>query len=851
MLAGEFIRFLWATVPLEAPGAVTIWRSSDKSSIHIPLKSLSQPPEPGEDEELFQRMGRGNLYAAPGLRRPGLVKRGTKRDVIALGAFVLDIDTAAPPGAHKAPNEVLPKTEDDVLAILEVAPCLPSVIVHSGFGFQPWWVFQEPLWIESDVDRSRVESAYESFEAPFRSRAKELGFKLDKTSTLDHVFRLPNTQNVKLKDNIRDVVVIDGTFARCGGDIVPKIARRVVAASTAQPLGSEEPAPAPSTPKPVASSATAEDLEGVRASMKKLRPGHEHKKMIDAILSGESFAEPGARDDAMYKAASTIAWLTAARKKTMTAEVLAELLRPSLEVWAAEPGAEKTVEEEMEKAVTKFESAIDNRAAKEEADMRSADAIYRGLRMGKYAPKKGVLNGSVAQLAVIQERNKVYVWNFAEQDVRLSPEGYRGPFDREMLYNICKDLWSNASQKFDLTYTDKGQEKNKTDRHLIEEYGTAALSAVGEFSLQSSFFDIETRVFHRAMCPMRPLEPRFDPTIAEWFKLLGASNPDKFLDWVATIPKLDEQNSALYIEGIAGVGKNLFASGSSRLWRTTGPSKYENISGPHNADMFACPMVYLDEGVSVKPGSSAFIRSLIGSSEHTCNQKYVPVHKVIGCVRLIIAANNETVLTQLANEDLSEADLDAVAGRFLHIKATPEAADFIRAHKAELKSWLQDDRISRHILHLANTREVVPGKRFLVEGLQSAIHRALIDRGDKTEIVLEWLTSFVMDPMKVIQSYKAARRQPLALVGDGGVYVNTKALVDNQSLFRKVDEKRQLLPGVIARILARLAGGRQKRFGEQRYHAINPTRIYEWAERTQIGDIEGMKANVEKSLGLE
>jgi hypothetical protein len=203
MQAGEFLRLLWGNVASspEIPGLVTIWRTSDKKSLHYPVSALTDPFEPDEDEELFELFGRENLYVHPGLRREGLdvTQRGGKKDVVALGAFVLDIDVASPQGAHKAKNEVLPKGEDDVLDILAVAPELPSVVVMSGYGYQPWWVLDPPLWIKSDADRARVTRAYEKFEEPFLRRAKELGFHMDSTATLDHQFRLPGTFNAKRK----------------------------------------------------------------------------------------------------------------------------------------------------------------------------------------------------------------------------------------------------------------------------------------------------------------------------------------------------------------------------------------------------------------------------------------------------------------------------------------------------------------------------------------------------------------------------------------------------------------------------------------------------------------------------
>jgi hypothetical protein len=409
----------------------------------------------------------------------------------------------------------------------------------------------------------------------------------------------------------------------------------------------------------------------------------------------------------------------------------------------------------------------------------------------------------------------------------------------------------------------RGEEKNKSAKQIVEEYGSAALKLVGHLALQESYFDIVDRVFHEAMCPMRVLGAERDPEIEEWLVLLGASNPDKLLDWVATIPRLNEPNSALYVEGVKDVGKDLFAWGVSRLWRTQGAAPYANVSERFNKEMFECPLIWLNEGIdgSAK-ASSAFIRRLVAATGHGLERKGQDVQPVLGSIRLFIAANNDSVLLSLANEDLGEADLDAVAQRFLHIKASPEAAHYLESKKRvdpnALKSWVQEERIARHVLYLAETRTVTAGRKFLVDGEQSDVHRALINRGEKNELVLEWLTNFLEKPDKVMRLYQDKKEYPLAVVGDGGVFVNTKAFVDHQGFFRPTtgknsDHKLVLLPGIASRILARLSGGRQRRFGEnrERYHAINPQRVFEWAERTQVGDVEKMKKNLTRLFSEE
>lgn len=852
MKAVEFLRFL---CDQGAPSGAVTTVTYKKKSLHIPIQGCLYEPGEDPDADLFEDMAEvaglpapinHTLYAHPGHRRGDLAEsqRGTKRDVVALSAFVLDIDTASPDGAHKADNAQLPQGEEDVLRILEAAPVLPTVVVCSGYGYQPWWMLEEPLVVGDGESYKPYEQLWKDFEKRFLARAAEMGVHMDACATFEHKFRLPGTFNAKRQKQgeMRPVTVLDGTFERY----------------TLKQLGLRSLKGTKPTPLVVPSPTGPIDLEPVREAMRRLKPTHKHKKTMTAVLDGESFAKKGERDTVMYAITSTIAWLSAARKKEFTAEVLAEILRPSLTVWAEEADAEKTLEEEMAKAQAKFQSALDNRAEDDARRVKDAEAILSGLRSAGAEVTKTQVNGTAVNHAIIQDRNKLYVWNFGEQEIPLEPIGYHGPIDKECLFNVCRDLWKNKTPTFNMRYlNDKGEEKSKTDKRIIEDYGTAALDMVGELALQKTHFDVVTRTLHRAVCPLRPLTSEFNPLVDQWLRLLGASNIEKFLDWLAVMPRLDEQNCALYLEGKQGVGKNLLAVGLSRFWRVTGPCKFEIAASSFNADMFSCPLIFFDEGAkesksqNIRGQSSTFIRSLIGSSEHSLNQKNQPIQKIVGCVRVLIAANNENVLSQIAGEDLSEADLEAVAGRFLHIKADSQAAQaFLVENKARLKSWTEEDLITRHVMHLVETRKIVPGKRFLVEGETSSIHRALINRGDRNELILHWLASLVTDPKKIENVYRAKKEEALALVGNGEVLVNTKAYADNYKVYDT--EVSRIAPGAASRVFANLSGGRQVRpridESRVRYHAINPERILEWVERTQLGDIEKMKENIEREL---
>lgn len=868
MQPGDFLKLLW---PIALDGAACIWFRQSGSTIHVPLPALHGD---WAEEDDYEVLGvQMDTYTSPGLRCVGLEsdQAGRKLHVIALAGFVIDIDMAH--GVHRAnakSKKPLPSSIDDVDSILSAGP-EPTVIVDSGGGIQPWYLFPEPWRLADSAMRTAAGHAYKSFYQPFLDRATELGFHLDKgIASIQHLFRLPGTKNYKF-DDPKTIEVVCQSASR-----IPIPAVRVVAGRKTE---SSKPASTPTL--------TDDALEKVRQWMRKLRPDHPHKQAIADVLAGRSFAEPGSRNDTMYQVCSTIAWLTPARE--LEIENLVELLRPSLAVWAAEPDAEKSLDEELEVAAGMFESAIENRAEKDAARNQVLAGIARGMSrvIGRREQKSQKPSGAagagssvdhegstpsgstktesraesngddgadadsddedeleqILKASIVQYRSNYFAYRF--RDAR-----YQGPYTKEEFLTQLKGDWENADEAFALEYeNDKGELKDKTLVRVLKEYATGAKKLIGHIDLDQSYFDIERLTFHDAKCPPRVTEARFDPAIDEWLRLLGGEKADQLLNWVATAFENDRQSPALYLEGPPSVGKNLLADGLSRRFRESGPAQFTAII-ENNSDMFACPMILLDEGLPRKASqTSAFIRNLIASSEHTFREKYIVNHKVQGCVRLMIAANNDRVLAQLANEDLSEVDIDAITDRFLHIKTDEAAAEWIREvnkiDRSIIDRWKTDDLMAKHALWLYQNRFVPQGRRFRIDGEAEEIARALIVRGDKQEMVLEWLARFVLMPKLLVDFYKQNKKQPLAMVGNGQLLVNVQAILDCSEKYRP-GIKDRLGPTTIGRVLKQLSH-KTRRLGERgertKYHLVNYENVKKIAETLQL-DTASMYANI-------
>lgn len=538
----------------------------------------------------------------------------------------------------------------------------------------------------------------------------------------------------------------------------------------------------------------------------------------------------------------------------------ASLFVPVFEIWAREEDATKTVEEEItvvsgmiERALENFETAW---YSSKETEARLAASFGIELR---YDGKK--VDAIDASTTIIQHKTAYYIHNFGRQDVHPIPPGYFGPFmEKEVLLGAA-DLWENCPAPFELTYQTEptarnptGTTKQKTVARLANEYGTLALEVIGDLSLDKSYFDVKTRVFHEAICQLRVLEPTYDKTFDEYLRVAFSDSYTKFIDYLSYFLKLDRAIGAPYIEGPSGAGKGVLVAGFSRFWGTTGPTDYERIaSADFNA--FKIPFIVLDEGLTMARKTSAHIRHLIATGAHTINPKGMPQYVVNGYVRVMFTANNKNVFTQItSNEDLSEDDIDAIARRFIYFRMTDDAPQWLADRNPNnqlTNSWVEDDVIAKHVLWLNENhrKNVTPGKRFIVEGESSEVHRALVTRGEKRGLVLEWLAHFSTNPKTVEQFYAVKRSEPLAKIGNGHLLINTRAIAENWTIYG--ESSSPLTVTMIGRILGQISS--RVRLGVSgasvRYHNINFDHVLDWAGGdAQVGDLNKMRENFNREI---
>ena len=138
--------------------------------------------------------GQGGVYHRLTTMRPVASGRGAAADSAYLPAFAMDLDLRGP--GHK--SDRYPETEMELVTLLRKAGLPePSVWVHSGGGRYPFWKLDQPVDLTLPGELERAARVSSDLHRLVIDWAGEHGWKVDNTSDLARVYRLPGTLNRK------------------------------------------------------------------------------------------------------------------------------------------------------------------------------------------------------------------------------------------------------------------------------------------------------------------------------------------------------------------------------------------------------------------------------------------------------------------------------------------------------------------------------------------------------------------------------------------------------------------------------------------------------------------------------
>lgn len=154
--------------------------------------------DPSKIDEFLARNENVNCFFGIGLSPQdfGPRKRCSASDVCVIPGMWADIDYAHE--LHQ--KDKLPPTKADAADLIQscLPPhCQPTITVHTGHGFQFYWLFKEPFVIENDQERTEIAELSRRWQYTLKYHAAKRGWEIDSTFDLARIFRVPGSLNRK------------------------------------------------------------------------------------------------------------------------------------------------------------------------------------------------------------------------------------------------------------------------------------------------------------------------------------------------------------------------------------------------------------------------------------------------------------------------------------------------------------------------------------------------------------------------------------------------------------------------------------------------------------------------------
>jgi hypothetical protein len=171
-------------------GYLTLWTAPDKLSYPFPShdtdRLIQQAIKLSETKDVY-------LHVAVQKDAVDPHHRGSNESAAALPGLFHDLDIKGP--GHKEDN--LPRNKTEAMQFLDALPLKPTLIVFSGGGLYPHWLFKEPWNFESPAERAECGQLLKRWQTTINAKGREQGWTLDSTSDLARVLRFPGTLNHK------------------------------------------------------------------------------------------------------------------------------------------------------------------------------------------------------------------------------------------------------------------------------------------------------------------------------------------------------------------------------------------------------------------------------------------------------------------------------------------------------------------------------------------------------------------------------------------------------------------------------------------------------------------------------
>lgn len=594
-----------------------------------------------------------------------------------------------------------------------------------------------------------------------------------------------------------------------------------------------------------------------RISVAELRALHQRLRRTEPamgialghVLAGEPFAEPGTRDTTLYRLCGELA---KAFPEAAPEHIAAHFER-SVSQWT-----DLTIQDVHDKISRRLLEHATIKAVAESAQVEAAKAkildATGGARSTPYSQQEvdqeiAGADGRPPEPGLpfrwVIQKGRAF-WFYA------LGEGYRGPFiDAEATRAAHTYMAPTTGVGVRLTeLTDNGRTRHRLISELTQDYGQVACNVVYDLNAQRSKWEPGSATLRLAPCPRRDLEPAWHPQINHWLKTLAGDQYEHLERWIAYLVHTDRPLTALFLEGPGNAGKSLLANGLSRIWTPYGPSQLAELMSQYNAGAMRCPLAFADEIMPKElRGRTAELRELIQSRVRPYTQKYHPSSTVEGCFRIMVSANNRSILE--GEDTLTNSDVAAIAGRLLHV-VIPEHQAWWQAFFATLDTsqWVSGDLIARHALALSRMHPLV-GKmpRFLIDPPTAELSRTIATSTVAGSAVAHWLVSFLLNPTKLHANKPLTDSSHLVLVRGGQLYASGRAIVEYWDTYQTNLDRNKATLRTVSKGLGAVSEGSCRLLvnaGRPRLFAVRTADLVAWAEQTGMATPEEITAALQR-----
>lgn len=593
----------------------------------------------------------------------------------------------------------------------------------------------------------------------------------------------------------------------------------------AAPPGTEEhnwyiplegtPVPVDALFAPVSQRLTRDQLKGLSRALRQRTSAHAIAcgHAINRVAKGEAFAEPGNIDNTIFQLTSVIA----EKYPEVSPESVGDMFAASLQLMAAEhPQYAMT----PEAVAMKFSRHLkDNRSKEQKAqekeisDLRlrleqsGMDRLYTEEELANVHPRHWIIR-----------RGKSFY-------IRVG-DSYRGPYTADDAPNAAYDLLAPADTVVELDTFSRGERRPKTLVQLVKQYGSVAAKVRVDISAQKAHYDQATRTMVEAPCPRREIASVYHAEVDEWLNTLAKDRYHQLCSWLAALPDTRNPLTILFLTGPPAVGKSFLTVGGSRVFSDTGVMcSLSEALGEFNETLLLNPIVFADEYLPKdNKGNPKYqeLKEFIQAKQRTLRRKYLTPAELVGCHRVIVAANNESILATA--EQQTNHDISASMDRFLHIPCSPEAAAYLKDHPEHFK-WIENDTIAQHIMWLHDNYEWQPNGRFQVHHHDEELHAKLTMASGIRGSVGQWCLGYLQNPSAVDRDVEM---KGYALIQGGHLYVNIKAVVDSWGIY--VQNARCPSTGVLSTTLRAMS--HHERINGRDFRRIDIAQLHACAEFT-------------------